>query len=300
MTSDGNDRIRRVSSPSQTIAPIFVVGCPRSGTTLIRAMLDRHPNLSCGPETLLLDAFAHLEKRRWQQLRHFGIDREQWRMQVRDLFTWVHSQRAEREGKGRWVDKTPGYALILDFIDDLYPDCQVVHVVRDPHDVIDSWRRRLGPIAARGAVTKWPQHVRAARSFRDSHPADRFTEIRYEDLVSEPRKVMEPLLDWLHEPWNDEIIDLSRPRAKRANPQPRTARWSTWIGSDSDDDEAAGTTPPPTRWQKGRSSSHRPAGRTISTDSVGAGRRGASRLINAPYFLELHVRSKDLLRELGY
>jgi len=291
------DSITSVSTPYENIAPVFVVGCPRSGTTLVRQMLDHHPNLSCGPETLLLDTFAQLENRRWRQLRQFGVDREQWRSQIRDLFTWVHAQRADRYGKGRWVDKTPGYALILDFIDDLYPDCQVVHIMRDPHDVIDSWRRRLGPVAARQAVTKWPQHIRAARDFRDSHPSDRFTEIRYEDLVSEPRKVMESLLCWLHEPWDEDVISLSRNGSRQSRPKRPAGGWQKWIGSDSDEDTGGDEEPPPTPWQKMRSPRK---SRTISTGSVGAGRRGARRLINAPYFLELHIRSNDLLDELGY
>lgn len=258
-------------------------------------MLNAHPNLSCGPETLFLSVLLDIENQRWNQLSLFGITQAQWHSQIRELFSWVHTQRAEREGKSRWVDKTPGYALILDFIDELYPDCQVIHLLRDPHDVIDSWRRRLGPVKSRQAVKAWPSHVRAARAFRDKHPSDRFTEVRYEELVASPKDVMSALLSWLGEPWDEAILDL--PRASKSDEPGAEAlqrRWEEWLGKPKG--ESLGKASPP-RWKRDertRSSTH------ISTSSIGVGKRGSNRLLNAPYFLELDLTCRDLVRELGY
>ena len=147
-------------------------------------MLDRHPSISCGSESFILESLYRIERQRWLELGYLGVTQAEWRAHVRDLFSWVQQQRADAKGKVRWADKTPTYALILDFIDDLYPNCQVIHVIRDPVDVIDSWRRRVGNLAAREAVRVWPQHVQAARAFGDAHPPDRYTEIRYEELVA--------------------------------------------------------------------------------------------------------------------
>ena len=106
--------------------------------------------------SVLLD----IENQRWNQLSLFGITQAQWHSQIRELFSWVHTQRAEREGKSRWVDKTPGYALILDFIDELYPDCQVIHLLRDPHR-----RDRLVAAAARpGQVSSSCEGMAVARA----------------------------------------------------------------------------------------------------------------------------------------
>ena len=88
------------------------------------------------------------------QLARFGLTQEQWREHVKELFVWVHEQYAERQGKPRWADKTPGYALILDYVDSLFPDCQVIHVIRDPRDVLDSWVRRWGFAQGRYAVPR--------------------------------------------------------------------------------------------------------------------------------------------------
>lgn len=116
----------------------------------------------------------------------------QRRANIRDLFSSVQEQRARVKNKTRWADKTPANALIPDFIDDLYPDCQVVHVTRDPLDVIDFWRRRVGSLKARQGVHVWPKRVTAAGAFGDAHSGDRYTEIRYENLVAQPEKVMRP------------------------------------------------------------------------------------------------------------
>lgn len=274
--------------------PVFIVGCPRSGTTLLRRMVNAHPNLSAGPETHFLIVLKNIEVLRWNQLSLFGITQAQWHSHVRELFSWVHSQRAEREGKSRWVDKTPGYALILDFIDELYPDSQIIHLLRDPHDVVDSWRRRVGPVKAREAVKAWPEHVRAARAFRDKHSPDRFTEIRYEELVANPKDVMSALLSWLGEPWDEAILDLPRARRDEPDAEGLQQRFEKWLGNP--EEETVGTARAPfwKRDERTRSSTQ------ISTTSIGVGRRGSNRIRNAPYFLELDLTCRDLMRESGY
>ena len=270
-------------------------------------MLDLHPNISCGSESFILESLHHMERRRWVALSNLGVTQAEWRSHVRDLFSWVQEQRAEAKGKVRWADKTPTYALILDFIDDLYPDCQVIHVVRDPVDVIDSWRRRVGNLQARQAVRAWPEHIRAARAFRDSHSADRFTEIRYEDLVAQPEKVMPPVVAWLGEPWDDAMLHLPpRKRARPLEPAERTKRQrARWLGNPVVDDTSEGGKPDP------GSASHDspdPQGdwprkvdpSTIVSSSVGVGSRGRSLLVNTPYLIQLERIAGPLIRELGY
>jgi hypothetical protein len=273
--------------------PVFVVGCPRSGTTLLRKLLDGHPDLSSGPETHFLVKLMEIEQNWWSQLSLYGLTQEEWRSHVTDFFSWVHEQRALRNGKSRWIDKTPGYALILDFIDELYPDCQVIHIVRDPHDVIDSWRRRVGNLKGRHAVRAWPEHVQAARAFRDKHPADRYTEIRYEELVSTPKDVMSGVLSFLGEPWDERVIDPpDSGKAERKESDAMKRRRAKWLGITEAEAPPASTKV----WAPEQRA--KPSG--ISTSSVGVGMRGMNRLVNAPFFLELDLTCKDLVRELGY
>ena len=256
-------------------------------------MLNNHPNLSVGPETFFLSSLLDIERVRLNQLALYGINQAQWHDHMRELFSWVHSQRAEREGKSRWVDKTPGYALILDFIDQLYPDSQIIHIVRNPYDVIDSWRRRLGAVQAHQAVKAWPQHVLAARAFRDKHTAERFTEIRYEELVANSKEVMVPLIEWLGEEWDDRILELPKSnRSENSGEDHRQQRWERWLGTSENAGQAS--KPAWKRVESPRNTSE------ISSGSVGVGMRGRSKLVNAPYFLELELKSRALVRELGY
>ena len=79
--------------------------------------------------------------------------------------------------------RTPDY----DYINRVYPDCQVIHIVRHPRDVIASNRRKYGPTGAFYGG-KWVQHVRSAESDRPALGKERFRTIRYEEgLVVRPR-----------------------------------------------------------------------------------------------------------------
>jgi Sulfotransferase family len=188
--------------------PIFVVGCHRSGTTLLRLMLDSHPNISCGPETGFLGDFADrlTGDRWWPQMRLYGFPKAYWYERLATLFDSAHSDYARRRGKSRWADKTPRYALALDHITQMFPTCQIVHVIRDGRDVVASHRDRWGYLSAVKAVKKWAVYVRSTRAAAATLPEDRYYEIRYEDLVSDTEGTMRKLLNYLGEPWDDSVI----------------------------------------------------------------------------------------------
>jgi hypothetical protein len=189
-----------------TPRPIFVVGCPRSGTTLLRLILDSHPSVSAGPESRFLWGIRAIEERNWSTLAGFGVTLDEWHANVRTLFEAFHLRYAEHQGKARWADKSPDYALMLDYVDVLYPDAQIVHIVRDPRDVIDAWRRFYGVTSVHRAARSWVRYVRAAHQFALAHPDDKVMELRYEDLVRRPEETLRTLLAWLGEPWDEGVL----------------------------------------------------------------------------------------------
>ena len=252
--------------------PIFVVGCQRSGTTLLRLILDAHPNISCGPETLFLVEFAErlTGARHWQHLAHFGFPKEYWQERVAALFDTVQGDYARRRGKSRWADKTPRYAVHLDLVDALFPTCQVVHVIRDGRDVVASHRDRWGYLSALKAVKKWPWYVHAARAAGARlAAAGRYHEVRYERLVADPEATLRELLEFLGEPWDPAVLEHDQ---RSHDVQPRYAAVS------SSRRTAAGE----------RSAIYR--------SRVGAGRRE----LNPPLRLLVTVLDNRTLRELGY
>jgi len=129
--------------------PVFIVGCGRSGTTLLRMMLDMHRDICCGPETWLFlqdgeegnpyertycaalsislgIPFARL----WEQ-NNSGISRAQIAESALSLF-------AEKEKKPRWAEKTPLHVHRIDYILTHFPKAKIVHILRDGRDVICS------------------------------------------------------------------------------------------------------------------------------------------------------------------
>lgn len=192
-----------VGSPQR---PIFIVGCQRSGTTLLRLILDSHPNISCGPETRFLAGFADLTAGSWPRLSLYGFPKDYWHDKVAVLFDSIQADYAASRGKVRWADKTPRYALCLDYLNELFPTCQVVHVVRDGRDVVASHRDRWGYLSALKAVEKWPRYIKVARSAGERLSAHRYLEVRYDSLVTETEKTLRQLLAFLDEPWDDALL----------------------------------------------------------------------------------------------
>jgi len=190
--------------------PVFVVGCQRSGTTLLRLILDSHPNISCGPETRFLADLEHVTGSSWERLSQYGFTKRYWLTQIAIMFDAIKSDYARQHGKSRWADKTPLYALSLDFIGQLFPTCQVVHVIRDGRDVVASHRDRWGYLSALKAVSKWPRYVRAARTASTALSPGRYLEVRYEELVGEPEKTLRELLTFLDEPWHPSVLEHDR------------------------------------------------------------------------------------------
>jgi hypothetical protein len=187
--------------------PIFVVGCQRSGTTLLRLMIDSHPNISCGPETRFLKDFSEITGKNWERLALYGFPKEYWFEKVADLFDTFQSDYAAARGKKRWADKTPLYALSLPYIVDIFPTCQIIHVIRDGRAVVASHRDRFGYISAVKATEKWGRYIHAARQVGTTLPADRYLEVRYEDLISDTEGTLRTLLNFLGEPWDPAVLD---------------------------------------------------------------------------------------------
>jgi hypothetical protein len=249
--------------------PVFIVGCQSSGTTPLRLILDSHPHISCGPETRFLPQFAHLTSESWDRLGLYGFPKEYWHKLVADFFATFKADYAASRGKARWADKTPRYAMSLDYIVELFPTCQIVHVVRDGRDVVASHRHRWGYWSALKSIEKWRRYIRAARTVGNSLPPSRYHEVRYEALVSEPEKTIRELLDFLDEPWDPAVLEHDK------QPHDVPAPYASFSGSrrDTAQEQTA-----------------------IYRSRVGSHRRELDPLLRTLF----RIRSGGVLRELGY
>jgi hypothetical protein len=187
--------------------PIFIVGCARSGTTLLRLMLDSHPGIAAGEETKFLVDLEPILGEHWRLLQTYGFSRAWWVERMRSFYGGFMTDYAARKGKRRWAEKTPGYTFHLDFVDELFPEAQYVHLIRDGREVAASFRERWGYMAGlRAANSVWRESIVRARAFGEQLAAHRYHELRYEALVADPERELRSLLAFLGEDWDDVVL----------------------------------------------------------------------------------------------
>jgi len=200
----------------------IIVGAPRSGTTLLRFMLDANPGLAIPPETGFLaltedrsrmatvtrDEFLQAITRfppacpNWED---FEIPEELFRAALAEIepfsaaegFRAFYRLYARRMGKPRWGDKTPLHSFYLEPIERLLPEAHFIHIVRDGRDVCLSWRQQWFRPSEdmRELSFQWMSHVLAAR--RQGARCSAYLEIRYEDLVQNTECSLRSICDFL-------------------------------------------------------------------------------------------------------
>ena len=120
--------------------PIFIGGAGRSGTTLLRVLLDTHPRIACGPELKVIPMVAGM----WQQFQQplYPI-LERYHLShasINDIFaTMLRSLTGEfvaRSGKSRLAEKTPDNVFFFQHLSYMFPGSPFIHVIRDGRDVV--------------------------------------------------------------------------------------------------------------------------------------------------------------------
>jgi len=210
MTSASSRTSKVMTSFTRPIFP-FVVGCSRSGTTLLRALLDAHPLLAVPPEShfaLARDARAlrrALRRDPWFGL--WGIETPGLRgLDVADAVRALFAAYAAVHGKPRYADKTPHYVSHLPALAERFHEARFVHVVRDGRDVALSLLEvPWGPDDVEGAALYWRRRVLEGRDARLG--PERYRELRYEALVADPERELRALGAWLQLPYDPAMLE---------------------------------------------------------------------------------------------
>lgn len=207
--------------------PFFIVGCGRSGTTLLRSMLVAHPLIEVPGETHfvpnllrarpVLERNGRLDRDRFVSLavanRRLGLSG----VEAADLRAALDERQAmtvaEAVEEIYWLydrlqsgpdsqttavgDKTPTYVTALPLLADRLPGAKFVHVIRDGRSVAASIERMpWGPRSTEGALAHWERVVRSGRR-AGAGLGDRYREVRYEDLVESPIQALMKVTDHL-------------------------------------------------------------------------------------------------------
>lgn len=232
--------------------PMFVLGCARSGTTLLQLMLHAHPRMAVPPETRFVPEAYHrrvqfgdlsdtanldglldwIMERKQSKFRDLHLDPDTVRRRAHEVPPTLGSvlgvfleQYAARWDKPRWGDKRPSYVRRMPLLLRLFPDAQFIHIIRDGRDCVASlkrmpwWEHGVPP-----AVYYWVQAMRAGDWARANLRADQYVEVYYEDLVLEPRRELQRLCDFLAEPFDEAMLEPNV-QSSEAVPKRKRARW---------------------------------------------------------------------------
>lgn len=222
-----------------TLRPFFIVGHPRSGTTLLRFMLSSHPRLYVPDETGFLpflntDPQVDLDRtavtallRRIGQLNRFwaGLvtDEEAFytglsRPVLPFILDALYRLQAPPDTP-RWGDKTPLYIQYMPQIQAIFPRAQFIHVIRDGRDAALSARAKWGHarpyMDLSYLLRNWVRNVQAGQAFGELSRAaagnllgpDRYYELRYEALIDNPRDTLHDLCLFLGESFDPTMLD---------------------------------------------------------------------------------------------
>src|SRR3954453_9696667 len=190
----------------------FVVGCSRSGTTLLRAFLDAHPLLAVPSESHFALAPDSRTVRRalrrdpWFGL--WGIETPGLRgLDAADAVRALFAAYAAAQGKPRYADKTPHYVSHLPALAARFAEARFVHVVRDGRDVAQSLLEvPWGPDTVQEAAAVWRRRVLEGRAAAPDLGAGRYREVRYEARVADPEAELRGLAAWLELPYDAAML----------------------------------------------------------------------------------------------
>lgn len=210
---------------AQSVFPFFV-GSGRSGTTLLRAMFDSHPQV-CIPDEVSFLVRLSAPRNRWRYQRGKSFDRaaflnllrsnssfRRWELpetllqdlradeslqSFSEVVRAVYKAQAMRHGKAQYGDKTPMHVLHMPVLLRLFPEAKFVHIIRDGRDVASSYLsiREWGPTSLEQAALDWRRRLTIGRRDGRLIGPVRYMEVRYEDLVTDTAKVVTEVCHFL-------------------------------------------------------------------------------------------------------
>jgi hypothetical protein len=234
-------------APQVSKGPIFIVGMNGSGTTMMLDHLGHHPGLFGFKMDTYVPPHYLLNESRYGNL---GLDksfRELWNAMRSEYpfrrmnkgkpvelpYDWVAVPRnaagvfdritrefAWREGKERWCEKTPMYALHIETLARAFPDARYIHMLRDGRDCAVSNHRRWGR-HPESSIYRWKGVVDEGRRQGDLL-GGQYLEVRYEDLTGDPELHMRRVCNFSGVAFDERVLVAGRPRPQKASQASKT------------------------------------------------------------------------------
>ncbi len=235
---------RSLPLPVEIRAPIFVVGCPRSGTSVFYEKLAQHPDLAWisratkrAPSSPLLTRLLLLfrkdtrpteAKKVWDRFGlgdDHALGREDATAQARRYFERVMRTHLAIFRKKRFLSKCPRNSLRIEYFDALFPDAIFIHTIRDGRAVVNSlmrcwtgnggkywgakppgWRELLGRPLLEACALQWKLVTEHALKAAEKLPRERYVEVRYEDFTARPVEVLNAVAEKCGLVWDQQLL----------------------------------------------------------------------------------------------
>jgi len=219
--------------------PVFIIGSPRSGTTLLRLMLTNHRNIvippECGFALWFYEKYLSLEFSEnvvdvFVQDVSTARKIETWNLDYAKLREYIITSGVSSYSQAvsavyqfyglslgkifhRWGDKNNFYLRHIDVLYAMYPSAQFIHIVRDGRDIACSYKALRKskmvskyapdlPVDVMEIAREWTENIQQIRVSFEKLPRAQVFEIRYEDLVSQPAQELQKICDFLGEPYD--------------------------------------------------------------------------------------------------
>ena len=226
-------------------APLFVLGPMRSGTSLVRRMLNSHPDIACPPESYFIDRYAAMAQDEQVLAGYEGLGFSR-NAAIEDLARKageLHEAFRITQGKALWADKTPPYTRKVDAIDALFGERpRYLLVWRHPWDAAHSLKERGwylegedDPLAA--ALHYVRENFETMRRFADANPG-RCAELRYARLCADPAGEFTPALAHLGLEWHPDMLEFGTKEHNfgtedplvrgQKSIRPSSGAWKSW------------------------------------------------------------------------
>ena len=244
---------------------VFLVGCERSGTTLLRLMLNAHPSVEIPTESHfiadLIDKFGFnsnlddtetegaisiiTSHQRWKD---WGLSKHELRDRVLalenpniiDIVNLAFAQKLENGAASHWGDKTPRYSNYIPALESMFPLSKFIHITRDGRDVCLSFLKTnwIGPWVSRIAPF-WVNRVEAAHLSGSALKQGRYLHVKYEDLVSHTEETLNVICEFLDINYNpcmlhyeesleDNVAGLVMKHHKKLKKRPEANDTNRW------------------------------------------------------------------------
>lgn len=250
----------QASDPASENPFVFLIGCPRSGTTLLQRMLDNHPQLTVANDTHFITRAAKRELRReadpaltpellkhvydYRRFRRMGLDEADVEKAAHGCRTYsafvskLYDIRAEHMGKPLSGEKTPDFCRQIPALNSLFPGAKFVHIIRDGRDTALSAMNWATATKGPGKWSLWAEDPvgtcalwwcwQAGTGVRDGHALDKklYYELKYEQLVGDPSAELSAIADFLKIPDSEEMANYF---AGKTKDNPNLSAKSAWL-----------------------------------------------------------------------